>query len=192
MSNATTLPDDPRKHGDGGRVYLRKLVPDDIGETYLSWFRDPVVTEYLDARNLTREDVVSYLSDGHASGLHAMYGIFTAENDRHIGNVKVGPIAWKHGTGGLVTFIGEREFWGKGIAREAIRIGTRLAFDLHGLRKLHDGVADGNIGSLKAYQAAGWVVEGRMRGQHIVNGSVRDRIVISAFNPQYFPQETKL
>ncbi|HRC59447.1 MAG TPA: GNAT family protein [Candidatus Propionivibrio aalborgensis] len=189
MSNVTTLQDDPRQHGDGGRIYLRKLVPDDVGEAYLGWFRDPIVTEYLDSRNLSREDVVSYMTEGHASGLHAMYGIFVAGTDQHIGNVKVGPIAWKHGTGGLVTFIGERDFWGKGIAREAVRIGTRLAFDIHGLRKLHDGVADGNIGSLKAYQAAGWIVEARMRGQHIVNDNVRDRIVISAFNPRYFPPE---
>lgn len=186
MSNATTRDDDPHKHDDGGRIYLRKLVPEDIGETYLGWFRDSVVTEYLDARNLTREDVVSYMLEGHATGLHAMYGIFLVGEDRHIGNVKVGPISWKHGTGGLVTFIGDRSCWGKGIAREAIRIGTRLAFDLHGLRKLHDGVADGNIGSLKAYQAAGWIVEARMRGQHLVNGIARDRIVISCFNPKYF------
>lgn len=187
MSNATTRDDDPRQHGAGGRVYLRKLIPEDIGETYLSWFRDPVVTEYLDARNLSRKDVVDYMVDGHASGLHAMYGIFLAAGDRHIGNVKVGPIAWKHGTGGLVTFIGDRSCWGQGIAREAIAIGTRLGFELHGLRKLSDGVADGNIGSLKAYQAAGWVLEARMRGHHIVNGTVRDRLVISCFNPKYFP-----
>ena len=48
MSNVTTLQDDPRQHGDGGRIYLRKLVPDDVGEAYLGWFRDPIVTEYLD------------------------------------------------------------------------------------------------------------------------------------------------
>lgn len=186
MSNEITRVPDPRKHHDGGRVYLRKLVPEDITETYLSWFRDPVVTEYLDARNLTYDDVVTYMVEGHESGLHAMYGIFLFDDDRHIGNVKVGPIAWKHGTSGLVTFIGDRSCWGKGIAREAIRIGTRLAFDLYDLRKLSDGVADGNFGSLKAYQAAGWVIEGRMKGHHIINGDARDRIVISCFNPKYF------
>mgnify|MGYP003576768550 CR=1 FL=1 len=134
MGSESTRLADPRKHHNDGRVYLRKLVPEDINDIYLSWFQDPVVTEYLDARNLTYDEVISYMVEGHESGLHAMYGIFLFENDRHIGNVKVGPIAWKHGTGGLVTFIGDRSCWGKGIAREAIRIGTSLAFNLHGLR----------------------------------------------------------
>lgn len=177
------------KQDDGGRVYLRQLCPEDVGETYLSWFRDPVVTEYLDARDLTRQDVINYMVSGHDSGLHIMYGIFAKDKDCHIGNIKVGPINWKHGTGGLVTFIGNRSYWGQGIAREAIRIGNRLAFNLHGLRKLSDGVADGNVGSLKAYTAAGWTVEARMKGHHVINGEPRDRIVISCFNPKFFPDQ---
>lgn len=189
MNAKTAAPDTTRYHDDG-RVYLRKLTPDDVTDRYLGWFRDPVVTEYLDAKNLTRTDVVDYMVGGHESGLHVMYGIFDRGTDRQIGNVKIGPIVWRHGTGGLVTFIGEREYWGKGYAREAIRIGARLAFDQLDLRKLSDGVAGGNEGSVKAYTAAGWVVEARMKGHHLIDGDPRDRIVISCFNPKYFPADT--
>lgn len=176
-------------HDDGGRVYLRQLTPEDATEIYLSWFRDPVVTEYLEARNLTRKDVVDYMVGGRESGLHVMFGIIAKDSGRHIGNVKIGPINWKHGTGGLVTFIGEGDYWGRGIAREAIRIGIRLAFDVYGLRKLADGVLEGNEGSVKAYSAAGFVIEGRLKGQYLVDGEARDRIAISCFNPKFFPQE---
>lgn len=187
MPPMPSIPYTEERYDDGGRVYLRQLTPRDINETYLSWFRDPDVTHFLDARNLTYDDVASYMVEGRESGLHVMYGIIAKDTDKHIGNVKIGPINWKHGTAGLVTFIGEKNYWGKGIAREAIKIGIRLAFDLHGLRKLSDGVAEGNIGSEKAYCAAGFIVEGRMTGHHLINGEARDRIVISCFNPKYFP-----
>ncbi|EBA13978.1 GNAT family N-acetyltransferase [Roseobacter sp. CCS2] len=176
-------------HDDGGQVTVRQLTPDDVTDTYLSWFSDPVVTEYLEARNLSRKDVVDYMVGGRESGLHVMHGIFAKDSDRHIGNVKIGPISWKHGTAGLVTFIGDRAYWGKGIGREAVRIGVQLAFENYGLRKLSDGVIEGNVGSLKAYCAAGFVVEATMRGQYLLNGQSRDRIVISCFNPKFFPQE---
>ncbi|MGB0853558.1 MAG: GNAT family N-acetyltransferase [Pikeienuella sp.] len=187
--NTLTAAADTTKYHDDGRVYLRKLTPDDVTDTYLGWFKDPIVTEYLDAKNLSRTDVVDYMVDGHNGGVHIMYGIFDRENDRQIGNVKIGPIVWRHGTAGLVTFIGERDYWGKGYAREAIKIGTRLAFDQLDLRKLSDGVAEGNTGSTKAYTAAGWVVEARMKGHHLIDGDPRDRIVISCFNPKFFPAE---
>lgn len=181
--------DETTQFSDNGRVYLRKLNPDDINQNYLDWFRDSVVTEYLDAKNLTYQEVVDYMVEGHQSGLHVMLGIFCKDGDKHIGNVKIGPINWKHGTSGLVTFIGERQYWGQGIAREAVSIGTRVAFDVLGLRKLSDGVADGNGGSVKAYTAAGWCIEATMRGHHLIDGDPRDRIVISCFNPIFFPEQ---
>lgn len=178
---------DDRQHPAGDRIYIRLLTSDDLTERYLSWFRDPAVTEFLDARNLTRAEVESYISDGHGTGLHAMYGIFIVETDQHIGNVKIGPINWRHGTAGLVTVIGEPAFWGQGLARDAILAATGLAFETYGLRKLSDGVASGNEGSLKAYCAAGWIHEATMKGQHLIDGAARDRLVISCFNPAFFP-----
>lgn len=170
-------------------VFLRLLTAEDVTPDYLAWFRDPIVTEYLDAKNLTQEDVERYIEGGHASGLHAMYGIFDVQTQNHIGNIKIGPINWAHGTAGLVTVIGDRNYWGKGIARSAIKTAIPIAFEHLGLRKLSDGVADGNQGSLKAYTAAGFVHEATMKGHHLIDGRAKDRLVISCFNPKFFPDK---
>lgn len=174
----------------GGRVYLRRLTPDDVTDTYLSWFRDSVVTEFLTARNLSRNDVVAYIIDGAAHKQHFMYGIFDADADTHIGNIKVGPISWRDRVSDLPCVIGRRECWGKGLAKEAIRLGSRVAFEVYDMRKLSAGVASENIGSIKAYTGAGWVIEATMKGQHLVNGAPQDRVVIGCFNPKYFPGRT--
>lgn len=173
----------------GGRVYLRRLTADDVSQDYLDWFEDATVTEFLDSRSLTKESVIDYIEDGAKSRLHYMYGIFDSESDRHIGNLKIGPIQWNHLVSDLVCVIGDRDFWGKGLAKEAIRLGNRVAFEVHGMRKVSGGIASGNIGSIKAYTGADWVIEATMKGHHLINGEAQDRIVVSCFNPKFFPNE---
>ncbi len=171
---------------DGYRVYLRPMSEDDVNEDYISWFQDTIVTEYLDSREITVDDARSYLRNGQDTRSYFMFAVIDRESNLHIGNVKLGPISWMHGTSDLVTVIGRREFWGKGLATEAISLGNRIAFEEHGIRKLSGGIADGNIGSVKAYTKAGWVIEARLKGHHMIDGEARDRIVVSCFNPRFF------
>jgi ribosomal-protein-alanine N-acetyltransferase len=173
----------------GYRVYLRPMTEDDINEDYISWFQDTLVTEYLDTRAITVADARDYLRIGRESRSYFMYAVIDRESELHIGNVKIGPVSWLHGTSDLVTVIGRREFWGKGLATEAISIGNQLAFQELGIRKLSGGIADGNIGSVKAYTKAGWIIEARLKGHHLIDGAARDRIVVSCFNPAFFPNE---
>ncbi|WP_217621151.1 GNAT family N-acetyltransferase [Pseudosulfitobacter pseudonitzschiae] len=156
-------------------------------DIYIEWFRDSVVTEFLNSRNLNQADVTSYIVEGAEKKIHYMYGIFDDETDRHIGNIKVGPIQWDNLVSDLVCVIGDRNYWGKGLAKEAIRLGNRVAFDVHGMRKVSGGIASGNIGSIKAYTGADWVIEATMSGHHLIDGKPQDRIVVSCFNPEFFP-----
>jgi len=169
------------------RVHLRRLTPQDITEDYLAWFRDEVVTAFLDVHHITYEEARSYLEDGEEQRIHFMYAIVHTETDQHIGNLKIGPVNWKHLYSDCVAVIGRRDFWGQGLATEAIGQGIRIAFDEMDLRKLSGGIIEGNEGSLKAYTRAGWVIEGRLKGHYLVDGEPRDRIQVSCFNPKYFP-----
>lgn len=171
-------------------IYLRPLKPEDIDETYLSWFRDEEVTTFLEARNITRDDAIAHLEAGRAAKTYMVYAIIHAQSGTHVGNLKLGPVNWKHGWGDCITVIGRRDFWGRGIATAAIREGIRIAFEELGLRRLSAGIAEGNHGSVTAYTRAGFVIEGRRNGQCIVNGEVRDLILIGCFNPRYFPDAT--
>lgn len=180
--------DKPPHYDDGGRILLRPLREDDVTDEYLSWFQDAAVTEFLDAKRISREDAVRYMQTGRETRAYFMYAVIIKDGGVHIGNVKVGPIQWNHLVSDLVTLIGRREYWGKGFATEAIKLGNRVAFDVHGMRKVSGGIAEGNAGSLKAYTGAGWVIEGRLKGHHLIDGKPHDRILVSCFNPKFFPQ----
>ena len=166
-------------------IYLRELLESEITETYLSWFKDDKVTEFLDAKNLTRQNVIDYIKAGKSSKLYFMYAICDKDNDKHIGNVKIGPINYEHMTSDLVTFVGDTNYWGKGIATRAIKLGNILAFERFNIRKLTGGINSDNVGSIKCYTKAGWIIEGTLQNHYIVNGKYQDRVCVSCFNPNF-------
>ncbi len=176
----------PTTFDDGGRVYLRPIEKADVSEEYVSWFQDTVVTAFLESKNLNQEAILQYIETGKRTGSYHMYAVCFKENDKHIGNLKLGPINQRHKTSDLVTVIGDTAYWGKGLATEAVRIGNRIAFDELDLRKLSGGIYADNLGAVKSYTKAGWVVEGRLAGQVTLDGKVLDEILISCFNPKYF------
>jgi [ribosomal protein S5]-alanine N-acetyltransferase len=163
---------------------LRPLEESDITARYLAWFADPDVTRFLEVRNLTASDSKTYLNAGRASRSYFLYAICLSESGRHIGNLKIGPIDWRHRIADLVTVIGDKACWGRGLASEAIALGSRVAFEFYGLRKLHGAILAGNTGSIKAYLRGGWDIEGRLRAHRLVEGSAMDLVLVSCLAPE--------
>ena len=86
----------------------------------------------------------------------------------------------------LVTVIGDKNYWGMGLATEAIKLGIELAFSKHDIRKLSAGMYSDNVRSINAYIKAGFVIEAILRGQYLLNGKVLNRVCVACFNPKYF------
>lgn len=168
-------------------ITLRPLEVTDISDSYVSWFKSRQVTAFLEVSDLTKDDCKNYLLEGRNAGTRFMYAICEPEHGKVIGTVKIGEIDRKFMISDLVTVIGDPDYWGKGLATKAIRQGSHIAFEEHGIRKLHGGMYDQNIGSIKAYLRAGWVVEAILHGQYVLNNQTMDRVVVSCFNPTFFP-----
>ena len=170
-------------------VYLRPLVEADFGERYVAWFRDREVTRFLEARNISREDAIDHLRRGEDGRHWRMFAVCEAADGRHIGNVKVGPINRAHGVSDFVTVIGQRDVWGRGYARLAIALGIDIAFGEMGIRKLSASIDSRNLGSLKAYTAAGFAIEARLKDHfHSLEGGaavLSDKVYVACFNPRY-------
>ena len=166
---------------------MRELTKEDVNQNYLEGFANEEVTEFLevDGKSLSIEKVIEYIKYGFETKSYFMYAVCLKDNDKHIGNLKIGPIDYKHMLSDLVTVIWDREQWGKGLATDAIKEGNRLAFEKYNIRKLTGGIYENNIGSIKAYTKAGWIIEGRLFNHYIVKGKFEDRVLVSCFNPFY-------
>ena len=100
------------------------------------------------------------------------------EGNRHIGNIKLGPISWKHKNAEIGIIIGEKDCWGKGYARQAIELLSEYAFSKLKLHKLTAGCYANNIGSVKAFEKAGFVQEGRKISQYLCEGKYVDGVLL--------------
>lgn len=175
----------------GERLYLREISISDISDTVMAWFDDEELMKfYTSSKNkITKEKLLSSIEEGKKAGNLFTYGIFTNDTNTLIGTIKLGPIHFIHKTSDLVALIGDRNYLGKGLSVDAIKLGNQLAFDFFDLRKLYGGMYESNIASIKAYTRAGWLVEGRLKGFYEVEGRNEDRILVGCFNPRYFSEE---
>lgn len=164
----------------GERVLLREVRPSDVNERYYAWMNDPAVTQHLESRFVPQpmERLEAYVRDLLGSKDSIFLAIVLREGDRHIGNIKLGPIDWIHRRAEVGLLIGERDCWGQGYATEAISLVTAYAFRTLNLRKLTAGCYGNNVGSVRAFEKAGFSVEGVRPEQFFVHGSYVDHVLL--------------
>lgn len=160
------------------RLLLRELEAGDCSPAYLGWLQDPAVTRFLETRH-SRQDaaaVETFVRSVAARADEHLFGIFVRAQNRHVGNIKVGPIHPVHRLADVSLLIGERDCWGKGIASEAIAGISRLAFERLGVRKLAASMYAGNVGSAAAFLKCGYRQEGLRRDHYNLDGTRSDLV----------------
>ena len=93
----TVIPNDLRI--EGKQIYLRKLTKKDATIEYCSWLNDSEVTEHLVTIKTTVEEIEKYIKEKNENNKCLFLGIFSKENDQHIGNIKIEPIDFQRKSG---------------------------------------------------------------------------------------------
>jgi ribosomal-protein-alanine N-acetyltransferase len=172
---------EPTAHWRGTGVELFLLEPRHVTPTYVCWLGDPLVNRYLESRFLPADldSTRRFVADALASPVTLFLGIRSRPLDRHVGNIKLGPIDRNHGLGEIGIMVGDRSAWGCGVATEAIGLLAALARVELGLRKLTAGCYASNGGSVRAFSKAGFVIEGRRPGHFLLDGHLEDLVLLA-------------
>lgn len=170
---------------DGERIFLRRLRAGDVSETYLGWMIEPKINRYLEARfsDHSIESLHAFVSGMAQDRLNLFCGIFLREDERHIGNIKLGPVNVPHRHAEIGLLIGDPGCWGKGYASEAIAILSEFAFGRVGLHRLVAGAYADNEGSCRAFEKAGYQREGLLRDHWLCDGAFQDGVYLGKVNP---------
>ena len=165
---------------EGERIYLREVRPSDVNENYYRWMNDPEVTRYLESRFYpnSMERLREYVTSKMGNRDNVFLAIVLKEGDRHIGNIKLGPINWIHRFADVGILIGEKDCWGKGYGTEAIRLVVDYAFRKLNLHRLTAGVYAINQASVRAFLKAGFTEEGRRKSHTYCDGQYVDGILL--------------
>lgn len=147
------------------RLMFRALTPDDVSARYVEWLNDPEINRYLEVRfkPQTIATCKQFVESTNVDSANYLFGIFNKTNNSHIGNIKLWIFDKNHCSAELGVVIGEKEYWGKGYATEAIKSITQWGFSSTGLKRIEAGCYDSNMGSLRAFLKAGYTVEGFKR-----------------------------
>ena len=175
-----------KKNLEAISVQLRPLRESDYSDEYLSWLEDQEINRYLETRweEQTEEKIKSFINSMESSQHDILYGIF--HDHKHIGNIKIGLMNWNHMSAHIGYFIGSRDFWGKGLATEAVRRVTQFAFEELNLNKCNAGVYSGNPGSIRVLEKVGYNLEGCQRNEfkgpdgwedHLLYGCLREEFL---------------
>ncbi len=143
------------------RLWFRTLEVETATGDYHQWLRDPAVNQYLEVRHHVPDidGLKAFIRAKNESPDDVLLGIFL--NERHIGNIKLGPIVWAEKTGTMGILIGDRSSWGKGYATEAIATVAEFAIHKLQLEKIVASCYDTNLGSYRAFMKAGFKDMGR-------------------------------
>lgn len=152
----------------GSNVTLAPIGPEHLAN-YCRWFADPDVTLFL-MRDTppTLKDEEAWFERVARSENDVVWGLFM--EGEHVGSTGIHQIDWRNRRGTTGVMIGDRKWWGRGIAGESHRLRTRYAFEEVGLEKLTTHVIEGNTASRRALERVGYQTVGVYRHHEFRRG----------------------
>jgi len=140
------------------KIYLRTLTEEDVSKKYCSWINDPEVNKYLDTKQATIEDLKSFVRERYNDSNCVFLGIFLKNSDIHIGNIKLDQIDFKDKVANIGILIGEKDYWSKGFATEALKTLINYAFNNLNLHEIRLNIYEQNFSARRAYEKSGLFV----------------------------------
>lgn len=143
------------------RLLLRPYIESDI-RAWQRWDIDPEVQKFLPEPTIeivTDSDQLVYLQECLEEKDGVYWSIVWNETNEVIGTISLTEMNFHHGVGELGIVIGEKQFWGLGIATESIEAVAGYAKSTLKLRRLCAEYESENFAVQRALEQAGFVLE---------------------------------
>jgi ribosomal-protein-alanine N-acetyltransferase len=164
------------------RLILVPLTMEHSSEEYLNWLNDPEVYKFLETRGNQNMEMLKDFIENQIKNNVAIWAITLKSTGKHIGNIKIDPINFKHGFGEYGILMGEKNEWGKGYAKEASIGVIDYFFNEINLRKITLGVVKQNTQAVELYEKLGFVIEGIYKEHLVYDNIFYDVLRMSLFN----------
>jgi len=164
-------------------ISIKELTAQDVSPDYCAWLNDAEINRFLETRHSTHtpESALAFVKAMQESGDNILFGIFAG--GRHIGNIKIGGIDKRYKNADIGLMIGDKAFWGKGIATKAIGLAAEYAFENLKLHKVWAGAYAENKGSIKAFLNNGFSLNGTKKEHVLLDGKYQDCVILEKINP---------
>ena len=172
----------------GERVRLRAVERDDVAKFH-EWVNDPEVTHglamYLPLSLTDEENWFNSL--GNRDSREKPFAIEARKGKgwKLIGNCGVFKIESANSCAELGIMIGEKSEWNKGYGCEVMTLLTRHCIETLNLNRAYLRVHTSNVGAVRSYEKAGFVLEGRLREAVYRSGKYDDVLIMSVLRSEW-------
>jgi RimJ/RimL family protein N-acetyltransferase len=173
----------------GERIYLRAITEEDL-PNYFSWLDDQETTRWMQ-RGIypnTMDDMRAYLASMQQGGNMFLAIIKKPEHvdrlvkpslkEKHIGNISLSNLHPTFRTAEISIIIGVKKSRGNGYGTEAINLIVNHAFTRMNLNRLQAGTVVKNVGSIRAFEKAGFQKEGILKQVYYCEGEYQDIVIM--------------
>ncbi|NRA82448.1 MAG: GNAT family N-acetyltransferase [Gammaproteobacteria bacterium] len=171
----------------GSQIYLRPLAIADADDFY-QWGNDREVIQYSLSSFAIPKSLAHYqqwLSASNSGKSTIELGICCKETNKLIGYAGIAGISQLNRSGEYFILIGNKQYWGLGIASEVTRIVTQYGFETIGLHRIELTAFVENQAAVKAYTNAGYHHEGVKRQSGFRHGQFLDKVMMAVIAPQW-------
>ena len=168
----------------GEKILLRPLKETDF-EKYYEWHSDDTIRfqasmhPFVVSERNESEWFENAIKD--LSNKRVIFSIVFVETDELIGYFMLNDINLINKNASLGIVIGEKQYQGKGLGKEIIKLGTDYGFNNLGLEKISLDVVNENIFASKLYKKLGFMNEGLFVKHYFFNGSYYDIMRMAKF-----------
>ena len=162
------------------RVYLRAFEPNDYLTT-VNWRNDDEINAMLGG--MKRYVSVAYerkwIEDAIFHSKDVRLAICMVDDNTHIGNVYMTDIDLQNQSCISHILIGDKRFWGKGLAAEALSMAVDYMINEWHIHRISALVLQSNQSSLRVHQKVGYEIEGLLRDSVYKNGNWQSQYLLS-------------
>lgn len=163
----------------GEKVILREVEEDDL-DLIVKWRNDPEILKWLfsylplcEAKQ--RKWYEKYLNDD----TQQTFIIKAKEEKTPIGTIGLTDIDYKNQKAELTIIIGEKEYRGRGLGGEALKLLVKFAFNEMNLRKIKALVFSDNVKAIILYEKCGFKEDGTLKDEIYRDDKFRDILIMS-------------
>lgn len=168
---------------DNDIVKLRNITLEDT-DNILKWRNSPSVKKnFCIQQDLTKQTHFNWYNNKILKNEVVQFIIIDKTSNKEVGSTYLRDIDMKNKKAEFGIFIGEEVARGKGIGTETTKLITQYAFEKLGLHKIYLRVFSNNMQAIKAYEKAGFEIEGTAKEDVILpNGKYQDITFMCVIN----------
>ena len=161
----------------GKSIYLRPLEQGDLTMEYVSWLNDVEVCEFNSHATFpyTKEKMDAYYQNLQQTTTdNIVLAIIDNSTNKHIGNIALQNINWINRNAEYAILLGNKSYWGKGVASDASKLICEYGFCRLNLHRIYCGTSAKNIGMQKLAATMNMKEEGVRKDAMYKNGEFVD------------------